>query len=224
MSMNEATPVPTNTGAGDKKKRVHKSPETRKAEILAVATQVFAERGYQVADTQTIADMAGVGKGTLYRYFPTKETLFKNALSSQLDKLQKRMTKARESSANPLCALRNAMGEYFLFFDQNPEIIELFVQERAEFGVENTPLYFQRMRARDPEWVALFEAIRDQCPVRDMPIDAMMARGSEVMHGASYLNCAPHRSRSAYEQLDEIFEFYLHGILQVENPLRLLVS
>jgi len=44
----------------------------REEEILEAAAIFFAECGYSEADTQTLADRLGVGKGTIYRYFPSK--------------------------------------------------------------------------------------------------------------------------------------------------------
>ncbi|MCO4321515.1 TetR/AcrR family transcriptional regulator [Aliidiomarina quisquiliarum] len=207
----------------EKKKRVHKSPEQRQAEILTAATKVFAERGYQVADTQAIADLAGVGKGTLYRYFPTKEKLFSEALHRQLDILRERLHAAGQSINNPLAKIKAVMGAYFLFFDHYPETIELFAQERAEFGSAITPTYFERMRTCNHEWVALFQEVIDRFPVRDISIDAMMARFSELMHGAGYMSFRGQDGLTAYQQLDDIFEFYLHGILRSDNPTQYLL-
>ena len=48
----------------------------RQEEILEAAATLFAECGYSDADTQTLADRLGVGKGTIYRYFPSKQELF----------------------------------------------------------------------------------------------------------------------------------------------------
>lgn len=50
-----------------------------RAEILRAATAVFALRGAEV-DVREIARCAGVGMGTLYRHFPTKEELLDTVL------------------------------------------------------------------------------------------------------------------------------------------------
>lgn len=49
----------------------------RPAEILAAALAAFAERGFAATRLDDVACRAGVTKGTLYLYFPTKEELFK---------------------------------------------------------------------------------------------------------------------------------------------------
>jgi AcrR family transcriptional regulator len=60
----------------------HESPsrrrrkEARPAEILAAARAVFVENGFALAKVEEIARRAGVSKGTVYLYYPTKEALF----------------------------------------------------------------------------------------------------------------------------------------------------
>ena len=50
--------------------------DARREEILDVATDLFAEFGYSEAVTKDLADRLQVGKGTIYRYFPSKRELF----------------------------------------------------------------------------------------------------------------------------------------------------
>ncbi len=52
-----------------------KSPDTRAA-ILGCAAKVFAEREYHEVLTDDIAAALGIGKGTIYRYFDSKEELY----------------------------------------------------------------------------------------------------------------------------------------------------
>ncbi|MCA1832765.1 MAG: TetR/AcrR family transcriptional regulator [Actinobacteria bacterium] len=58
-----------------KRKRVLKSPEDRRAEILDAATRVFCDKGVSGATVAEIAEAAGVAKGTVYLYFGSKEHL-----------------------------------------------------------------------------------------------------------------------------------------------------
>src|SRR3954466_11 len=54
--------------------------------ILAAALELFVERGFYGTAVPEIADRAGVGAGTIYRYFESKEALV-NAIYREL-KLQ----------------------------------------------------------------------------------------------------------------------------------------
>ena len=51
------------------------SPISRRERLLDAALELFAERGVDATPVPSIARAAGVGTGTLYRYFPSKEAL-----------------------------------------------------------------------------------------------------------------------------------------------------
>jgi AcrR family transcriptional regulator len=52
--------------------------QARPGEILDAALAVFAEKGFAAARMEDIAVHAGVTKGTIYLYFPSKEEVFKS--------------------------------------------------------------------------------------------------------------------------------------------------
>ena len=54
--------------------------------LLAAAASAFAEAG-TAASLEAIAKQAGVGIGTLYRHFPTREALIEAAYANELDRL-----------------------------------------------------------------------------------------------------------------------------------------
>lgn len=54
--------------------------------ILEAAEEVFAKEGISVP-VDVVAERAGVGVGTLYRHFPTKEALFEAIVVTKLDRL-----------------------------------------------------------------------------------------------------------------------------------------
>jgi AcrR family transcriptional regulator len=57
------------------KKRVLKSPEDRRLDILDAAMRIFATKGVSKSTVADIAVGAGVAKGTVYLYFGSKEHL-----------------------------------------------------------------------------------------------------------------------------------------------------
>ncbi|MCB9521023.1 MAG: TetR/AcrR family transcriptional regulator [Myxococcales bacterium] len=52
----------------------------RRAQLVAAANRVFAERGLRGATTRAIAAEAGVAEALIYRHFPSKEALFAAAV------------------------------------------------------------------------------------------------------------------------------------------------
>ena len=59
----------------------YERPSTDKeAAILAAATRLFADKGYRGARTAEIAAGAGVTERTLFRYFPSKDQLYRRVM------------------------------------------------------------------------------------------------------------------------------------------------
>src|SRR6202451_657300 len=63
--------------------------------LLDAATQVFASQGLN-ASVEEIARLAGVGMGTLYRRFPTKEALIEELVREQLCEVVTAATAAKQ--------------------------------------------------------------------------------------------------------------------------------
>lgn len=55
--------------------RIVKSADERKGEILDVAEQLFAEKGFDNASTNDIIKKIGIARGTLYHHFKSKEEI-----------------------------------------------------------------------------------------------------------------------------------------------------
>src|SRR5690606_2224532 len=51
--------------------------QARPGELLAAALDLFVEKGFAATRVDEVAARAGVSKGTLFLYFPSKEELFK---------------------------------------------------------------------------------------------------------------------------------------------------
>jgi AcrR family transcriptional regulator len=78
-----------------------------RARVLAAAEAVFAARGTS-ASTEEVAREAGVGIGTVFRHFPTKETLLEAVYVAQLARLA--------DEAEALVSAQDAGAAFFTFF------------------------------------------------------------------------------------------------------------
>src|SRR5690348_12665409 len=84
-------------------------PERRREQILDAATAVFARAGYPNTDVQEIADRLGLSKGTVYRYFPSKQDLFFAAVDRGIRRLHEAVTAAGAAEADPLDRIAGAV-------------------------------------------------------------------------------------------------------------------
>ena len=58
--------------------------DARPLELLDAALELFVEKGFTAARAEEVALRAGVSKGTLYLYYPSKEELFKAVIVRNL--------------------------------------------------------------------------------------------------------------------------------------------
>ena len=65
--------------------RLRMTGDDRRALILAVGREVFAERGFHAAGTAEIAARAGCSEPTIYKHFPSKQALFAAVLEDATD-------------------------------------------------------------------------------------------------------------------------------------------
>lgn len=58
--------------------------QARPQELLSAALELFVEKGFAATRSEEVALRAGVSKGTLYLYYPSKEELFKAVVRNNL--------------------------------------------------------------------------------------------------------------------------------------------
>lgn len=93
-------------GCGPRRKR--SDAVKNRERILCVAEEVFAAEGLSVP-IDTVAERAGVGVGTVYRHFPTKEALFEAIVTSKIDHLV-REAEGHANDADPEGAFFSFLG------------------------------------------------------------------------------------------------------------------
>ena len=81
----------------------------RRSEIVAIAAELFAARGYADTTVREIADAAGILSGSLYHHFDSKESMVEALLRDFLDRIgpQYRDIIARVAFDFYECATRN---------------------------------------------------------------------------------------------------------------------
>ena len=94
-------------------------------QLLEVARDVFAEQGVD-ASLRDVARKAGVGLGTLYRHFPTREVLLETLLRENFDALAARARELETSDASDE-ALVSWLHEIIAFTYENRGVIALMM-------------------------------------------------------------------------------------------------
>ncbi|MCB9850255.1 MAG: TetR/AcrR family transcriptional regulator [Phycisphaerales bacterium] len=185
----------------------------REEQILEVATRIFAEDGFDGTDVQRIADEVGVGKGTLYRYFESKERLFLASVDRAMRALSKYVNSAADEQDDPLREIDAAIRAYLAFFDAHPEAVELLIQERAAFKDRKKPTYFEHREANIGRWLALFEGLVAAGRVRKVPVNEFTETISDMLYGTIFINHFAGRKEPMEVQARRILNTVFLGIL-----------
>jgi AcrR family transcriptional regulator len=185
----------------------------RREQILEIAAKLFAEHGYANADTQLLAEKLGVGKGTIYRYFPSKEEVFFAAADRAMRLLHERVDTSVRGIEDPLDRIATAIHAYLAFFADHPEFVELLMQERAQFKDRSKPTYFQHREARVHHWRELYRTLIAEGRVRDMPVERITDVMSDLVYGTMFTNYFTGQRKPFDAQARDILDVVFHGIL-----------
>lgn len=119
-------------GKMDKKKiKKEKLKAKREQQILTASMKVFSRHGYQDTDVEKIANLAGLGKGTVYRYFESKQNLFLSTLEWGLGSLKNEIFAAIAKTDDYLERIETALSTHLSFFEKNRGFYRLLVEEKA---------------------------------------------------------------------------------------------
>jgi AcrR family transcriptional regulator len=98
--------VTDRTNPADRPNRNVARGEATRGQLIAIATRMFAERGYEDTSIEAVLREAGVSRGSLYHHFPSKEAVFE-AVAEEVETSVGAQTLAAASRAEgPVEALR----------------------------------------------------------------------------------------------------------------------
>lgn len=162
------TPRPKEGSPLRRKQPVQDRAKVTSDSILEAAEIIITKEGYEKATTNYIAERAGVSIGSLYQYFPNKDTIISALIEQEVSKVANGIRAVlRESMELPLeIASRNAFTFllnnlrekkelFYLLPKRSPELIELTQNLSVEKFTHQTNL-------------ALLEQHRDEIVVSDL--------------------------------------------------------
>ncbi len=95
------------------RRRIRLENDQRRAQLLALGVQAFSERTYDDVSIDDIAKAAGISKGLLYHYFPTKRDLYLAGLRTTAAELIASTTAATsDMTMPPLERMRAGLDAY----------------------------------------------------------------------------------------------------------------
>ena len=110
--------------------------DARPQELLAAALDLFVEKGFANTKAEEVAQRAGVSKGTLYLYYPSKEELLKAVIAHNLsDRIAEGAEMAAGYSGSATSLLREILVDWWRRLYDSPAagVFKLVVTEVRNF-------------------------------------------------------------------------------------------
>lgn len=183
--------------------RVRLSVADRRRQLLELGQRAFTDRPYDEVSVDDIAAHAGVSRGLLFHYFPSKHDYYVAVLARAAEQLLEETVSAVDGT--PAERLDAGLRAYFRFVDEraetyatllrggvgsDPVVLELVERTRHRFidtirdhleplvGDARGP----RLRAALRGWIGLVEAIAlDWIEHRDLPRDELVAMAVQAI-------------------------------------------
>lgn len=195
-------------------------PEARPEEILEAALDVFGEQGFAAARVEDIARRAGLSKGAVYLYFPSKEAML-NALVEQSAgalALSVEQHVALSAAADPEAALRGLFRILITAMSSPkisaaPRLVLTEAQRFPELAAFYRSHVLDVMRR---SMRALLAAAVEKGVFRDIDTDAFMRvmAGPGIAHMAltSIFDLKPEELTDPGDLADAIADILLYGL------------
>jgi len=137
----------------NKKHKADTVKRVREEQIKNAAIRLFSEKGFHNASMQDIASAAGLGKGTLYWYWKSKEELAFSLVSDMLAAFLSLIEETRDANGSVIDRLRKLAGEISGLYELEKDYCRLLLKFRADRHytfradyIDKVMKYYARMR------------------------------------------------------------------------------
>jgi TetR/AcrR family transcriptional regulator, cholesterol catabolism regulator len=147
----------------------------RRSEIVGIAAELFASKGYANTTVREIADAAGILSGSLYHHFDSKESMIEALLRDFLERIDAQYRSVIAAAADPVDALRELVHAAFGALATDRAAVAVMLNE-YNLLVQYPRFAFLHDSVEESErlWVGVLETGMRRGALRaDVPADAV---------------------------------------------------
>lgn len=188
--------------------RLQRRKARTRAAILAAASDLFQENGYEHTSIQQIAERADTGVGTLYGYFRSKEDVLREVLRQHSVEAVQHYRGTIDASTPAIERICTALRVLQVYFRENRVILRaafsVGIREGESEGHPESWLY----RA----WRQMLQEGMDSGELRQLPVDTTV-RSLLTVYSAAFLGVGQFRGRRDNPQVAEDLEAMTRALL-----------
>jgi AcrR family transcriptional regulator len=184
----------------------------RERQMMAVAEEVFVERGYVATSMDEIAERVGVSKPMLYEYFGSKEGLLVACIRQARGELFTSTSTAALAAEGPEAMLRQGLTAYFAFIRDHGRSWALLRNEAAVVG-QSALAEIEAGRAQQSELIIAAMTLYAPKPP---PLD-LKAAAEVIVGGCEQLAawCEHHPEVSPEQAADLVMQLTWFGVARL---------
>jgi len=141
-------------------------PHGRREAILAAATRLFHESGYQAVTMEDVGDAVGITSAGVYKYFTRKADLLSAVIARASEPLQLGLTRALAEAADPEEGLANVLDAYVEFARVHHDLVGILVAEVSNLPDEHRRDVRRSQHDYVAEWIRLLRTTRPELDER----------------------------------------------------------
>jgi AcrR family transcriptional regulator len=115
----------------------------RKERLIAAATALAAEGGYDAVQMRDVAARAEVALGTLYRHYASKDQLLLAAMAQQATTLRERLVQRPPSGDTPAARVSDALRRASRSLERAPLVTKAMLAAMSSTEAATTPLKYE---------------------------------------------------------------------------------
>lgn len=166
----------------EKSRRERKKTEARER-IIETAIRLFARHGFAHVTVDHIADMADIGKGTVYNYFETKEDIVVAYMAGLETAIQAKVQKLlRIKGASLAEILTDYIRHQFELKKKHFEFVRVFLAQMFLHGPQFMPYAVEMQKAIDPPLETLFRQLQADGKIRQDVTIALLIPIFKTIH------------------------------------------
>jgi AcrR family transcriptional regulator len=195
------------------------APDVRRAQLLKVALELFAERGYHATSISHIIESASVARGTFYQYFRSKREIFDQLLDQLLQEVSASVAPIRIGTPESIATeIRANIESLCRTLQENLAMGRVLLEQAVgldEAGREQLREFYKRVLARIERAVRIGQRLgivrRGDPSIISVCLLAMVKE-------SLYQQIIGTRRFRVGQVVTEIFECVQQGILLVRLP------